>query len=114
MNSDKCPICSANAAGSPYPDRDVLFIKCPACGAFDVPEITGVLILRELSIVQRAVLSFWLRNQARGKMPLVLTDELIKRVITEEKLPAPDVQEENLIKLVGKTVERGEQLGIDL
>jgi hypothetical protein len=115
MNPVKCPVCHANAVGSPYPDRDVHFIKCPACGAFGVPETTELLILRELPPVQRAVLSFWLRHEARGKTPLVLTDELIKRVIKEKKLPAPDEQEENLIQVVGKTVESGEaQLAVDL
>jgi len=95
MHPVKCPVCGANAVGSPYPDRDVQFIECPACGAFDVPETTDLLIMRELSSVQRAILSFWLRHEARGKTPLVLTDELTKRVINEKKLPAPDEQEEN-------------------
>jgi TIR domain len=115
MNPVKCPVCRANAVGSPYPDRDVHFIECPACGAFDVPKTTDLLILRELSQIQRAVLSFWLRHEARGKTPLVLTDELTKRVIKEKKLPDPDEQEENVIQAVGKTLESGEQqLAVDL
>src|SRR5260370_31347595 len=74
-----------------------------------------LLIMRELSSVQRAILSFWLRHEARGKTPLVLTDELTKRVINEKKLPAPDEQEENLIQLVGKTLESGKpHLAVDL
>ncbi len=111
----KCPVCGANAVGSSYSDRDVQFIECPACGAFDVPTTTDLLILRELPAGQRAVLSFWLRHEARGKTPLVLTDELTKRVIKEKKLPAPDEQEENLIQVVGKTLQSGEpHLAVDL
>jgi len=56
-------------------------IKCPAGGDFDVPETTDLLILGELLPLQRAVLSFWLRRQARGETPLVLTDELTKNII---------------------------------
>ena len=116
MNTVKCPVCGADAVGSPYADRDVQFIECPACGNFDVPETTNLLILRELSPVQRAILSFWLRHEARGETPLVLRDELTKRVISEKKLPAPDEQEENLIQVLGrKTLESGEpQLAVDL
>jgi hypothetical protein len=116
MNPVKCPVCGADAIGSPYPDRDVLFIECPACGVFDAPETTNLLILRDLAPVQRAVLSSWLRHEVRGEKPLVLTDELTKRVIKENKLPAPDEQEENLIAVVGqKTLESGEpQLTVDL
>lgn len=115
MSPVRCPVCGANAVGSPYPDRDVQFIKCPACGSFDVPKTTDLLILRELPAAQRAVLSFWLRHEARGKTPLVLTDELTKRLIKEKKLPVPDKQEENLIQIVGKTLESGEpHLAVDL
>jgi hypothetical protein len=40
---------------------------------------------------------------------------LTKRVINEKKLPAPDEQEENLIQLVGKTLESGQpHLAVDL
>jgi len=116
MNGVKCPVCGADANELPYADRVVQFIKCPRCGDFDLPKTTDVLILRELSPIQRAVLSFWLRHQHRGETPLVLTDELTKRVIKEEKLPAPDEQEENLIRVVGnKILESGEtQLAVDL
>jgi hypothetical protein len=116
MNPGKCPVCGADAVGSAYADRDVVFVDCPACGPFAVPETTDLLTLRDLTPVPRAILSFWLRHQARGKTPLLLTDELIKRVITEQKLPAPDEQEENLIQVIGtKIVESGEpQLAVDL
>jgi|SRR5580700_820188 hypothetical protein len=87
MNAVKCPVCRADAVGSPYHDRDVQFIKCPACGDLDVPRTTDLLILRQLPLLKRAVLSFWLRHEARGEAPLVLTDELINRIIRESPLP---------------------------
>jgi len=116
MNAVKCPVCGVDAVGTPYADRDVQFIECPACGAFDVPETTNLLFLRGLTAIQRAVLSFWLRHhhKPRGETPLVLDDELTKRVIKEQKLPAPDEQEENLIQLIGKSVESGEPRYVDL
>ena len=100
MNAVKCPVCRADAVGSPYHDRDVQFIQCPACGDFDVPETTDLLILRDLFPLQRAVLSFWIRREARGETRLVLTDELAKAILQERKLPPPDEQEENIIRAV--------------
>jgi TIR domain-containing protein len=115
MNPVKCPICRADAFGMPYHDRVVQFIECPACGSFDVPETTDLLILRELNPDQRGVLSFWLRHAVRGEKPLVLTDELTKRVLKETKLPAPDEQEERLIQAAGDAVEGGKgDLSCDL
>ena len=102
MDSDNCRVCNAPAKVYPYPDRDAAFIDCPACGRFDVPETTALLILKGLRSVQRAILSFWLRHQQRGEDPLVLTDELTKRVLEETKLPTADEQEDNLVRLVGK------------
>ncbi len=115
MNPVKCPVCYADAFGSPYFDRDVQFIQCPACGDFDAPETTVGLLLRDLSPLHRAILSFCLRHEARGETPLVLTDELTKNILQERKLPPPDEQEENLIRSVGKTLDSGEtELPVDL
>jgi len=107
MNAVKCPVCGVDARVVPYPDRRAQFVECPACGSFDVPETTVLLILRGLSGIERAVLSFWLRHQARGKGQLALNDELVKRIVKEEGLPPPDEQEENLIRIVGDALETG-------
>jgi len=115
VNPIKCPVCCADAYGTPYFNRDVQFIQCPGCGDFDAPKTTVLLILRDLLPLQRALLSFCLRHEARGETPLVLDDERTKNILRERKLPPPDEQEENLIRAVGKTLDSGEtELPVDL
>jgi len=90
MAQGTCPVCGAEAKLTGYSDRIVDYVDCSRCLAIDIPETTKITLLADASPVQRATLSYWLHHQDRSGKPVVLTDELVKNVFSNEKLPAPD------------------------
>jgi len=98
-----------------YADRIVDYVDCPRCLAIDVPETTKITLLAGASLVQRATLSYWLRHQEQSGRPIVLTDDLVKKVFRDERLPAPDEQATAIVRAVGNHFETShEELHVDL
>lgn len=98
-----------------YTDRIVEYVDCPRCLAIDVPETTKITLLSNASTIQRATLSYWLHHQERSGTPIVLTDDLVKKVFRDERLPAPDEQATAIVMAVGHHFETShEETYVDL
>ena len=122
-----CPVCHNVDGGVcksiPTGNRTFAF-DCSICGQFAAApgaynwlmaanQIDGEPTeLREITRMQRALVSHMLRNTERHEKLFVIDDEWLEHLFLEGSLPSPLVQAENLVRLIAQQVRgSGEDLG---
>ncbi len=124
--STDCPVCRNVEGGHCKPTRDrraAFGFECSICGKFEATSEAYNWLkatrddqgepreLREITKMERALISHKLRSAERQDRPFVIDDGWIEHLISEVSLPSPIVQAAHMIRFIGDEVRwSGEDL----
>jgi hypothetical protein len=115
-NNVGCPICSALAEvlTTPFTKYNLARVsrfQCPDCNTFDVFEqnvsqVAGLIkqLAGEKAWAPRLV-SYWVRRAQRTDDPPLIRIDLVKQIVSEQRLPGIEEQASNLLRFLGQELQ---------